>query len=206
MRVWATVLVLVGVLASGVSARVWTDSSGKGQVDAEFLGMEGTGKVVLVPLGTLSEEDQQFVKVEVAKLEAAKEAEKGPPDRFTQAITEDPTNPGNYISRGMARTSRKDFDGAIQDFTKAIELDPTDPTAHSGRGLAYQRKNELINAQKDFNEAIRLDPKLPSAYRNRGENLRKLALDPKQSVPELDDAIERSRNGSSSGITRGRAT
>ena len=91
----------------------------------------------------------------------------------------------------MARTSRKEYDGAIQDFTKAIELDPKDPTAYNGRGMAYQKKNDLINAQKDFNEAIRVDPKLASAYRNRGENLRKLALDPKQSVPELDDAIEK---------------
>ena len=146
---------------------------------------------MLVTLGTLSEEDQQFVKGEIAKQEAAKEAEKGPADRFTQAITQDPTNAANYVSRGMARTSRKDYDGAIQDFTKSIELDPKDPTAYSGRGLAFQKKNDLINAQKDFNEAIRLDPKLASAYRNRGENLRQLALDPKQSVPELDEAIEK---------------
>ena len=101
------------------------------------------------------------------------------------------TNAANYISRGMARTSRKDYEEAIQDFTKSIELDPKDPTAYSGRGLAFQKKNDLINAQKDFNEAIRLDPKLASAYRNRGENLRQLALDPKQSVPELDEAIEK---------------
>jgi len=200
MRVSALGLLLVGLMSASVSARIWTDSSGKGKVDAEFAGMEAgqvklqfarTGKVVLVPLGTLSEDDQQFVKGELAKQEAAKEAEKGPPDRFTQAITQEPTNPANYISRGMARTSRKEFDGAIQDFTKAIELDAAEPTAYSGRGLAYQRKNDLINAQKDFNEAIRLDPKLPSAYRNRGENLRKLALDSKQSVPELDEAIEK---------------
>jgi len=195
----AFALLLVGILATNASARIWTDASGKGKVDAEFVGMEEgqvklqfrTGKVVLLPLGTLSEEDQKFVKGEVAKQEAAKEAEKGPPDRFTQAINQDPTNPANYISRGMARTSRKDFDGAIQDFTKAIELNPQDATAYNGRGLAYQKKNDLINAQKDFNEAIRVDPKLPSAYKNRGENLRKLALDPKQSVPELDEAIEK---------------
>ncbi len=199
MRVVAFSLLLVGILAANASARIWTDASGKGKVDAEFVGMEEgqvklqfrTGKVVLLPLGTLSEEDQQFVKGEVAKQEAAKEAEKGPPDRFTQAIAQDPANPSNYISRGMARTSRKEFDGAIQDFTKAIELNPQDATAYNGRGLAYQKKNDLINAQKDFNEAIRVDPKLPSAYKNRGENLRRLALDPKQSVPELDAAIEK---------------
>jgi len=193
-------LLLVGVLATSGSARIWTDSTGKGKVDAEFMGVENgqvklqfarTGRVTLVPLGTLSEEDQQFVKAEVAKQEAEKEAAKGPPDRFTQAILAEPTNPTNYISRGMSRASRKDFDGAIQDYTKAIELDAKDATAFSGRGLAYQRKGDLINAQKDFNEAIQLDEKLSSAYRNRGENLRRLALDPKQSVPELDEAIEK---------------
>lgn len=199
MRVFAFGLLLVGLLATSASARIWTNSGG-GTVEAEFAGVEGgqvklqfarTGKVMLVTLGTLSEDDQQFVKGEVAKQEAAKDADRGPPDRFTQAITQNPTNPANYLSRGMARTSRKDFDGAIQDFTKAIELDSKDPTAYSGRGLAFQKKNDLINAQKDFNEAIRLDPKLVSAYRNRGENLRRMALDPKQSVPELDEAIEK---------------
>ncbi len=200
MRFAAFCLLLVGLLATTASARIWTDATGKGKVDAEFVGVqEGqvklqfrTGRTVLLPLGTLSEEDQQFVKGEMVKQEAAKEqTEKGLPDRFTLAIAEDPTNPANYISRGMARTSRKDFDGAIQDFTKAIELNPEDATAYNGRGLAYQKKNDLINAQRDFNEAIRVDPKLPSAYKNRGENLRKLALDAKQSVPELDEAIEK---------------
>lgn len=200
MRVVALGLLLVALPATEASARIWTDASGKGKVEAEFVGVqEGqvklqfarTGKVTLVPLGTLSEEDQQFVKGELAKQEAAKEAEKGPPDRFTQAIAQEPTNPAHYISRGMARTSRKEFDEAIQDFTKAIELNPKDATAFSGRGLAYQKKNDLVNAQRDFNEAIKLDPKLSSAYRNRGENLRRLALDPKQTVPELDEAMEK---------------
>ena len=78
MRVVAFSLLLVGILAANASARIWTDASGKGKVDAEFVGMEEgqvklqfrTGKVVLLPLGTLSEEDQQFVKGEVAKLVA----------------------------------------------------------------------------------------------------------------------------------------
>ena len=67
MRVMAFSVLLVGLLAANASARIWTDSSGKGKVDAEFLGMEEgqvklqfrTGKTVLLPLGTLSEEDQQ---------------------------------------------------------------------------------------------------------------------------------------------------
>jgi tetratricopeptide (TPR) repeat protein len=155
------------------------------------LQFNNTGKTVQVPLGTLSQEDQTWVKEQVARAEAEKDAAAGPKDRFTQAILDDPTNPANYINRGMALTSRGDLDGAVKDFTKAIELDPNDPHARNGRGLAYHKKNDLVSAQNDFNEAIKLDPKLASAYRNRGENLYKLALDPKQSVPELDQEIEK---------------
>jgi tetratricopeptide (TPR) repeat protein len=200
MRSAAYAVLIVGILASSASARIWSDATGKGKVDAEFLGVENgqvklqfnsTGKVVTVPLGALSENDQQFIKEQMARQEAEKEAAEGPPDRFTQAIKDDPTNPEVYINRGMARTSRKEYDGAIKDFTKAIELDPQSVGATNGRGLAYHRKGDLVAAQRDFNEAIRLDPELPSAYRNRGENLYKLALDPKQSVPELDEAIEK---------------
>lgn len=200
MRIVAFSLLLVGLLAASASARVWTTANGKAKLDAEYLGMEGgqvklkissTGKVTAVPLASLSEEDQKFVKEQTAAEEAKKEAEAGPADRFTQAIKDNPTNPEVYVNRGMALSNRGDFDGAIRDFTKALELDPQNAHAYNGRGLAYQKKNDLVAAQNDFNEAIRLDPELASAYRNRGENLYKLALDKKQSVPELDAAIDR---------------
>jgi tetratricopeptide (TPR) repeat protein len=200
MRILALSLVVVGLLVSPATARIWTDATGKGKVDAEYLGMENgqvklkfnrTGKITLMPLSTLSQEDQQFVNEAVARAEAEKEAAEGPADRFTEAIKAAPTDPVAYINRGMARTNRKDFDGAIKDFTKAIELNPEDAQAYNGRGLAYQRKGDLISAQRDFNESIRRSPDMASAYRNRGENLYKLALDKKQSVPELDEAIEK---------------
>jgi tetratricopeptide (TPR) repeat protein len=200
MRVLTLGLIVVGLLASTASARIWTDATGKGKVDAEYLGMEQgmvklqfnrTGKVFTMPLGALSEEDQQFVKEKVAREEAEREAAGGPVDRFTQAVKDDPTNPSVYIKRGMARTARREYDGAIKDYSKALELKPNDPHALNGRGLAHQKKNELIPAQRDFNAAIQNDPQLASAYRNRGENLYKLALDKSQSVPELDEAIER---------------
>lgn len=199
MRICTLSLMMVGLLASSAPAREWTDATGKAKIEAEYLGfVDGkvkmkfaNGKEELVPLGTLSENDKKFVQEQVMREEAAKEAEAGPADRFTQAINQEPTNPELYINRGMARTNRKDYDGAIKDFSKAIELKPDSAHAFNGRGLALQKKNELVAAQNDFNEAIKIDTELASAYRNRGENLRKLALDPKQSVPELDDAIEK---------------
>jgi tetratricopeptide (TPR) repeat protein len=191
---------LAGLLASGVSARTWTDASGERSVDAAYIGFEygqvklqftRTGKTVLVPLSALSEQDQRFVNEQIAREQADKEAAEGPPDPFTLAIRNDPRNPAHYVARGMARTSNEDYDGAIEDFTKAIKLDPRDATIYNARGIAHQRKNELIAAEREFDKAIELDPQYASAYRNRGENLRKLALDKEQSIPELDAAIEK---------------
>ncbi len=200
MRFFALSLIVVGLMASTATARVWTDASGQGKIEAEYLGIENgmvklevrpSGRLVSIPLGTLSQADQQFVNEQVAKAEAEARAAAGPPDRFTQAIMDDPTNPSNYINRGMALTNRGQYEAAVRDFTKAIELNPEDAHAHNGRALAYHKAGDLIAAQKDFNEAIKRDPKLISAYKNRGENLRQLALDKTRSVPELDEEIER---------------
>ena len=213
MRTVAFGLMLISLMASTATARIWTSAQGGGKVDAEFLGMEEcqvklkfnrTGNVVLVSPGTLCEADQQYIQELVAKQQAAKDlAENGPPDRFDQAIMDDPTNPEKYIDRGMARTNRKQFEGAIKDFTKAIELNPEASHAFNGRGLAYHKKGDLVPAQTDFNQAIRLNPELASAYRNRGENLYKLALDKDQSVPEL---TRRSRSGNRTGIMPAKTT
>ena len=200
MRVLTLSLIVVGLLASSASARIWTDATGKGKVDAKYLGMENgmvklkfnrTGKVAAMPLGALSEDCQKFVQEQVARAELEREAAAGiKPDRFTQEIRKDPTNPSHYIARGRMRTNSKEYDGAIKDYSKAIELSPQDADAFNGRGKAYYQKNELMAAQRDFNQAIQMDPQYAPAYKNRGENLYKLALDKKQSVPELDAQIE----------------
>jgi len=169
-------------------------------VDAKYLGFEQgkvklqlgrTGKVLLVPLGALVEEDQKFVKQQTTREEYQQGRVKGSLDPHTQAIINEPTNPLHYASRGRARTAKADYDGAIRDFTKAIEFDPHDAATYNARGLAYQRKGELTAAQQDFSKAIELDPKCAPAYRNRGENLYKLASDEEQTSPELDEAIEK---------------
>lgn len=196
MKRLAFAMMAVSVLTVSASAREWTDATGQARIQAEYMGCVNgqvklqfpNGVVREMGMGLLSEADQMFVQQQLAKAEAEVN---GPPDRFTQAILDNPTDPDAYINRGMARTNKKEFDGAIKDFTKAIELDPQDPHAYNGRGLAHHKKNELIQAQEDFNKAIELDNELASAYRNRGQNLYKLALDPKQSVPELDQEIER---------------
>ncbi len=203
MRTLTLSLIVVGLVVSNASAREWTNAMGQ-KVDAEYLGIENgmvkmkfnaTGKIAAVVPAALSEEDQKWVQDQVRLEAERKEDAAGPPDRFTLAIRKDSNNATNYINRGRSRTSKGDFDGAIMDFTKAINMNAEqgvhDPDAYNGRGKAYHRKNQLIDAQRDFNQAIQVDPKFGPAYRNRGENLRKLALDKTQSVPELDQAIER---------------
>jgi len=193
-------LVFVGLLVPSAWARIWTDASGKRKVDAEYLAFEHgqvklqftrTGKRFLLPLGALSEDDQEFVKEQIAREESERKQAEGPRDPLTLTIRNEPANPLHYVARGRARTSQQDYDDAIRDFTKAIELASDDETTYNARGVAYQGKNELIAAAQDFDRAIELDPQYPSAYRNRGENLRMLALDEEQSVPELDAAIDR---------------
>lgn len=200
MRTLTLSLIVVGLLASTASAKIWTAANGQAKVDAEYLGAENgmvklkfnrTGKVAAMPIGALSEEDQKFVQQQIALEEEKKQDAGGAPDQFTLKIREDATNPSNYINRGRARTANKEYDAAIKDFTKAIELNAQDADAFNGRGKAYHKKNDLIAAQRDFNQAIQLDAKYAPGYRNRGENLYKLALDKSQSVPELDQAIER---------------
>ena len=204
MRTLTLSLIVVGLLASTAPAKIWTAANGQAKVDAEYLGAENgmvklkfnrTGKVAAMPIGALCEEDQKFVQQQIALEEERKQDAGGPPDRFTLAIRENVDEPTNYINRGRARTSNGDYDGAIQDFTKAIEKNAKrgvqDPDAFNGLGKAYHKKDDLIQAQRNFNKAIEVDPKYSPAYRNRGENLYKLALDKSQSVPELDQAIER---------------
>lgn len=203
MRTLTLSLIVVGLVMANASAREWTNAAGQ-KVDAEYLGIENgmvklkfntTGKITAVVPAALSEEDQKWVQGQIRLEQERKEDAAGPPDRFTLAIRKDANNATNYINRGRSRTSKGDFDGAIMDFTKAINMNAEqgvhDADAYNGRGKAYHRKNQLIDAQRDFNQAIQVDAKFGPAYRNRGENLRKLALDKSQSVPELDHAIER---------------
>ena len=70
--------------------------------------------------------------------------------------------------RGLARASRQEYSGAIQDYTQALTLDPSRPTALIQRGWAYLVSDAPKLALHDFDEAIRLAPEEPDAYNGRG--------------------------------------
>jgi tetratricopeptide (TPR) repeat protein len=73
-----------------------------------------------------------------------------------------------YEYRGLARSSRQDYSGAIQDFTQALALDPGRPVPLIQRGWAYLVSEAPRLALSDFDEAIRVAPDEPDAYNGRG--------------------------------------
>ena len=70
--------------------------------------------------------------------------------------------------RGLARSSRRDYSGAIQDFTQALSLEPGRPVPLIQRGWAYLASEAPKLALSDFDEAIRIAPEEPDGYNGRG--------------------------------------
>jgi tetratricopeptide (TPR) repeat protein len=70
--------------------------------------------------------------------------------------------------RGLARSSRRDFSGAIPDFTQALALEPGRPIPLIQRGWAYLASDAPRLALSDFDEAVRIAPNEPDGYSGRG--------------------------------------
>ena len=66
--------------------------------------------------------------------------------------------PDIHEIRGLARASRGDYAGAIDDYSHALVLRPGQPRLLSSRGLAYLVSDAPRLALRDFDEALRLRP------------------------------------------------
>ena len=66
----------------------------------------------------------------------------------------------DYNSRGLAKETKGDHDGAIADYNRAIELDPKQPRAYMNRGFAKQANGDVDGAIADYNRALELAAKL----------------------------------------------
>src|SRR5216684_3591567 len=73
-----------------------------------------------------------------------------------------------YFNRGLAYSSKKDYDRAIADFSEAIRLDPKYAWTYANRGSIRTAKGEFDLAIADLTEAINLDPKYVWAWFLRG--------------------------------------
>jgi Flp pilus assembly protein TadD len=72
---------------------------------------------------------------------------------LNQAIELKPDFANTYNLRGIAKKSKKDFDGAIADYSKAIELKPDSIAAYKNRGNAKKAKGDVEGANADFAKA-----------------------------------------------------
>ena len=82
-------------------------------------------------------------------------------DAIAALLALEPKTAADYLTRGNARSDRKDYDGAIADYDQAIRLDPKHATAYYNRGIARKAKGNLDGALADFTEGARLAPDDP---------------------------------------------
>jgi len=110
---------------------------------------------------------------------------------YTKAIELNPNDAEAYYKRGSAKTSLKDYKGAIEDYNKAIELDPNYALAYYKRGAAKRRlgQKDFKGAIQDFSKAIELNPNYAGAYYNRGNTKYELK-DYKGAIQDFSKAIE----------------
>jgi len=97
---------------------------------------------------------------------------------LNEGIRRYPNNALLYLNRGTARSSLRDYQGALNDYTRSIEMKPTS-IAYSNRAKIYAALKQHQQALKDFSEAIRINQdwggsNLGAAFYSRGELQSKL--------------------------------
>jgi tetratricopeptide (TPR) repeat protein len=75
---------------------------------------------------------------------------------------------GAYYSSGIDKSSKGDYQGAINDFTKVIELYPNESKPYHYRGINKFNLKDYSGALVDFDRAIGLNPKFADSYYMRG--------------------------------------
>ncbi|WP_181357599.1 tetratricopeptide repeat protein [Stenomitos frigidus] len=70
----------------------------------------------------------------------------------------EPQTPIDFVKRGVAKSSKKDFEGAIADFNQAITLKRDYAPAYYNRGYAYVQTNNRRAAIADYSQVILLKP------------------------------------------------
>lgn len=94
-----------------------------------------------------------------------------------------------YYLRGLTKSNKGDYDGAINDFSKAIELAPDAPAAYTNRGYARYKKGDIDSAIKDYDKVIETHPGFAYAWYRKGSTLLKLGRY-EEAIKVLDKSIE----------------
>lgn len=108
---------------------------------------------------------------------------------LNNAILEDSAHPELYFYRGIAWSSNKAYDKAIDDFSKAIALQPDLYRGYQNRGITWALIKKYDWAIEDFTKVIAMRPDYGSAYYHMGNALREKKAYVK-AIPYFDRAIE----------------
>ncbi len=93
------------------------------------------------------------------------------------------------MARGVERTKKGDWDGAVDDCTRAIELDPALSSAWENRGFARSKRGDRDGALADCSRAIELAGDSASPWATRC-SVRCGALDWDGALADASKAIE----------------
>ena len=93
-----------------------------------------------------------------------------------------------YNNRGSARTTKGDYELAIQDYDSSIKLNPNLSNAFNNRGLAHRKKGANDRAIADFTAAIALSPDDAGPLANRGQAY-ETARDYERALKDFNEAI-----------------
>ena len=87
---------------------------------------------------------------------------------FNSAIIQNPNSSIAYYNRGYNKSSKNDYQGAIDDYSKAITIYPEYAEAYNNRGNMKNVMSDIEGAIDDYNKAIAINPSYEQAYYNRG--------------------------------------
>jgi lipoprotein NlpI len=85
-----------------------------------------------------------------------------------RAVVFDRTDEEFFLVDGLAKASRGDDEGAVDDYAQAIAVDPAFAPAYCARAECREAEGDFTDAVADLNQAIALDPVYADAYADRG--------------------------------------
>ena len=64
-----------------------------------------------------------------------------------------------YLSRGLARETEGNVDGALADYKEVLEINPSNPAAHHNLGRILYLRKDLDAALREMDKAMDLAPR-----------------------------------------------
>ncbi|MHC0068213.1 caspase, EACC1-associated type [Nostoc sp. UIC 10890] len=104
--------------------------------------------------------------------------------------------------RGLDKSNKGDYKGAIDDFTQSLQLDPNYVLAYFQRGYALNEIEDYKGAIENYNQYLQLNPNDAAAYNNRClvyNNLDKY----QQAISDCNKAIRINPNNANAFYNRG---